>query len=126
MGEAKRQRDAQFEVALKHHLDVMRDEGQGVWELEVIDCLAAAGAMLVALETNDEHAWKIAQAVQPVCDHFSGSAGEAPEPLLCLTCDAGFPRAGPPPAAFVILTPSSPLASHAVCNILCDACFWHP
>ena len=113
MGEAKRRKER---ARLRQGLEVMRVEGQGIWQTSIYNRAGVADLMTGAL-AGDRRAKDIAGVVARMIRHVETAC----PPMLCLTCDNEV-TATSMPAAFVVMHADRDDPTQAACNVICEAC----
>jgi hypothetical protein len=127
MGEAKRKAETKAKVLadLEEAAHLAHAEGQGVWELEAIDCQSIPEIMLGAI-LGDKRCHEMAEVVAAIARAIHNPTQGRNHPTLCLTCDTAFTPTSQPPEAFIVVRGANPDGRQLIANVLCEPCHHHP
>lgn len=116
MGQAQRRRKAD----LVRHINKLHDQGQGLWEIDILPQEQLAILFAEFLLGNTA-----AYPLFNICGQLLKDLQQVKTPILCLLCDHKF--AGQQfPAAIVVTRPRIDEATQAIGNLLCDECLNKP
>jgi hypothetical protein len=127
LGEAKRKAETKAEAIAGLEQAALRahTEGQGVWELEVIDCRNIPDILLGQL-LGDKRCHEMAEVMAATVPAIHNPTQGADYPTLCLTCNTAFTPTSQPPEAFIVVRGANPDGQQLIANVLCAPCHHHP
>lgn len=102
-------------------LERVHDEGQGVWEIEVVP-MAALPEIATEAMMGNRRAIQLANVFVEVAKRICCPPEDEIRPMLCMTCNTAFTATNIPPRSIVVVCGANPSSLQHIVSALCTDC----